>query len=643
MALPRTPIPLSPESQLGVVQYLKSAKSLYSTSYNIRSQLEQRDRYYYREDDRSSAQWKARNANAAGDKSKIQNITVPVVMPQVESALANLAGVFLTGYPIFGTYAPPGNEQALRQFDATIADNCTKLGWVPELVKVMRDGLKYDLGISEVTWVKKKIFQITNPTLERLEQGAAVEDEYQGNAIKRIDPYNAILDTRVDPDKNHLEGEYAGYTELLSRINIKKRMEDLDPEFSMNFKLALESGNATISSSASDAGYYIPTINPDALLPVANRYDHDWLQWANLVPNAGQRNIAYHSAYQWTILYARILPSDFGMRVSNAGKVQIWKFIIINDQVCIYAERQTNAHSMLPIVVCKPSNDGMGWQSKSFGENAQPIQDISSSLMNSALASQRRKVYDRILYDPTRVRKQDIDNTDPVARIPVKGAQLGKGLESAVASMQYNDQGVAEILQMSQQIVGMGEILNGQNRVQQGQFQKGNKTRREFETVMGAANNRQQLSSISLEGTFWTPIKEMIKTNMLQYQPANQKVVTRDTKEQITVDPAALRKAAIEFTLSDGMLSSEKLGSLDVAQTMLQAAAVVPEVQMKYDVMGILAQTWALQGLHWINDYKRDDAEQAEYIAKTTQQTLAQGNAKPPAPPTPDAGARGAV
>lgn len=644
MAAPTTPLPISEDSQKCVIDFLSSVQSLYSSSFNIRSQLEQRDRAYYREQDWTKENDRAKSANQTGDQKKIQNVTVPVVMPQVESALAYLTDVFLTGYPIFATVAPPADANALKQFDALITDNSIMGGWPAELMQTLRNGLKYDLGAVEVVWEKKKIFSVGTPELANITRGTEQEELYEGNFVKNIDPYNLILDIRVSPDKNHLEGEVAGYTECLSAVACKKRMDDLDKTKTMNYKKAFESGSATLTTSASDAGFYIPQINPDALLPVANRVvGTNWMEWASLEKR--QTGIKYHDSYEWTVLYCRIIPALMGMRVPDATHIQIWKFIVINRNTVIYAERQTNAHNLLPIIVCKPSNDGMGYQSKSFAQNGEPYQQIASSLMNSALASQRRKVYDRLLYDPTRVNKKDIENTDVVARIPVRNTQFGKGFEGAVQKMEYSDDGVPQTIQMSQQIVQMAEVGVGQNRVQQGQFQKGNKTRREFETVMGNANSRQQMQAISLEYNFWTPIKHIIKCNLLQFAGPRD-VLDPKTKTLITTDPAAMRKAAIRFKLSDGLLNSEKLASLDIATTIVNAATQLPQVAQEYDVMAILDYTWKLQGVDWLSDFKRDATGKAQYLAEVAAQTAAQGEMPPPQPQQAgpgDAGALGAA
>lgn len=630
MPTPNTPMAIPGDAQDAVVMYLTSAIDLYATSYNVRTQMEARDRSYYRTNDWTEAQTRAKAANASGDASKTQNITVPVVMPQVESQLAYLQETFLTGSPIFGTVAPPDQGNAIGQMDAIIEDNSTRGGWANHLLQTMRDGLKYDLGAVEVVWENRKIFNIGTPQNTNLAEGTPLESYYQGNFIKHLDAYNLLLDVRVSPEKNHEQGEFAGYTDLISRIELKKRMEDMNPLGTMNFKKAFESpGPGTNINTDINAPYYIPQINPDALLPVESRREFNWLSWANLADGERTAGINYGNSYEYTVLYARILPADFKINTRNRNHVQIWKFIIVNRKVVIFAERQTNAHNFLPIVCCKPSNDGMAWQSKSFAENAMPIQAISSSLVNSALESQRRKVYDRMLYDPSKVNKKDIDQISSVARIPVKNSQYGKGLADAVYQIPYRDDGVAEIMSLSQQIVQMADVVNGSNRVQQGQFQKGNKTRKEFETVMGSASNRQRMSALGLEYTFYQPIKTIVMSNILQFQPPTT-IVSNKTGTSVVVDPEVLRKAQLRFKLSDGFMPSEKLVSLELMGQLFNAAGALPQIAVEYDLMGMFVYSMQLQGASWLQDFKRAPDDQVQYRDAMGQSAQAAGTRNPP-------------
>ena len=640
MAAPTTPMSITADSQERVIKYLNSALTAYVTSYDIRNQLLRRDKEYYRTNDLTPDNLKAKAANASGDASKMQNITVPVVEPQVETALTDLQETFLTGYPIFGIVGPPGEEEAMEQMETQVGENSIRAAWPLHLVQTMRDGLKYDLGAVEVVWEKRKTFAVVTPQEGALGVGTPKEEYYEGNFMKRLDPYNTILDARVSPEMNHLEGEFAGYTEMLSRINLKKRMEDLAPLGTMNFTKAFESPGPSANTGNADitAAYYIPEVNPDALLSVQSRQEHNWLAWVGL-QDQKKNGINYRNSYEWTVLYARILPSDFGINVPARNTVQIWKFIIINRSVVIFAERQTNAHNYLPIIVCKPSCDGLSWQSKSFAENATPYQQVATSLVSSGIESQRRKVYDRVYYDASRVNKKDMDQVSSVARIPVKNTAYGKAISEAVYESPYRDEGVAQIMAMAQQFVSMGEVALGQNRVQQGQFQKGNKTRKEFDTVMGNAGGRGRLRALNIEFSFFVPIKIILLSNILQYQPPTT-LVNSNTGGMVKIDPTKLRQAHLRFSVSDGYLPSDKMISSDMLSLLFQSAPALPTIAVEYDLMGALAYSMQLQGGGWLRKFKRDQAQQQEFMGTMQQASVANGTAQPPqAAPTPPTGA----
>lgn len=621
---PATPAVLSEKAQESVSKYFNSALTLYTTNFNIRGQLEKRDRAYYREEDQTTAHQRAKAANEAGDSTKLQNMTVPVVMPQVETALADLQEIFLSSYPIFGTVAPPELMEAATQMDTVVGENSILASWPLHILQTLRDGLKYDLGAIEVAWENRKIWAVTTPDQSTPTQGAAQETYYAGNYLKHLDAYNLILDTRVSPDRNHLEGEFAGYTEMISRIELKKRMENLDPLGTMNFRKAFESPSSAETSGDTNSAFYVPSINPDALIATEQKHDHNWLSWANLAQDTDKPPIQYKDSYEYSVLYARILPSDFNIHSRNKNHVQIWKFILVNRSVVIFAERQTNAHNVLPIIVCKPSADALGWQSKSFAENVIPTQHVATSLTNSGLESQRRKVYDRMFYDPSRINKKDIDVVSSVARIPVKNSQYGKSVGDAVHVAPYRDEGVAEVMQLAQQVAQSGDIINGQNRVSQGQFQRGNKSRKEFETVMGNANNRTRLRALALEFSFFQPIKTIIKSNILQYQPPVS-LVNSDTKQQVKIDPELLRKANLSFALSDGYMPSEKMVSSDLIGTVFQAAQAMPEIRAEYDLMGMFVYSMQLQGANWLGSFKRNQQQKAEFMQTMQQASSAAG------------------
>lgn len=617
MTAPNQAFKVNNDQQQAIVKYANNCVDSLNTVWNLREQFLLKDLYYYRELDRSVEQQRAMVANRAGDPFKIQNLQVPVILPQVESALAYLSGVFLTGYPIFGVVANPALQDQALMLETVIADNSLKFGWPRELIMFMRDGLKYNFGAVEVNWKRCRLPSIINDPVANLKQGTAATDTfYEGNYLRRLDPYNTIWDKRVQPTRVHIDGEFAGYTELMSRIQLKQLFLDLNTELTMNAKEAFESGTASVSFNGSDSWYYIPQINGMSFVGTSTYPTTNWLAWAMI--DGAQNAISYNNIYEVTTLYGRIIPQDFKMSVSKRNQPQIWKFIIVNRKVVVFVERQTNAHNNLPILFCQPNEDGLGYQTKSFLDNAIPFQSMSTSLWNATIESKRRQVFDRILYDPSRIRKEDIDKVTSVARIPVKQSAYGKPIGESVYAFPYRDDNIADTLQMAESINAMADIANGQNKVDRGQFQKGNKTRTEFVTTMGNSNSRQQLGALMLEHQVYVPMKEMIKLNVLQYQPAAEYYNT-DSKNVVSIKPEELRKVALQFKVSDGMLPTEKFINTELLQVFMQTVQTSPLMQAEYDMVSAFAYWCKTQGAQWFEDFKRTPEERKQVLDQLAQ------------------------
>lgn len=633
MAQPPVAYLLNPKQQQAVVNYVINCVTSLAQVWNLRQQFLNRDLAYYRELDRSVEQTKALSANWAGDPYKFQNLQIPVVMPQVESALAYQAGVFLTGYPIFGIATNDAQKaDAALQLETIIGDNSVTYGWIRQLILFMRDCLKYNLGAIEVTWKRKRVYSLVNDAASaaRGQPTKNTELVYEGNSLRRLDPYNLIWDKRVNPTQVHTDGEFVGYTEIFSRIQLKQLLLDLNSEFTMNAREAFETGSPSITLNGSDSWYYVPQINPNSFIGYQFYPTTNWLSWAMIDTDGtgqGKKGIEYNNMYEITTIYGRVIPEDFRLVVPRRNQPQIWKFIIVNRRVCIYAERQTNAHNMLPIILGAPTEDGLGYQTKSFLDNSIPFQFMSTALWNAAIESKRRQVFDRIFYDPSRIRKEDIDKVTSVARIPVKQSAYGKPISEAVWSNSYHDENISGVFQMAQMVYEMADVTNGQNKVDRGQFQKGNKTKTEFQQTMGNSNARQQLQALMLEYQVFTPMKEMIKLNMLQYQPPAT-LFNRDTNTAVTIKPEELRDAALVFKVSDGLTPTDKLISTDLLQVFMQTVQASPIMMAQYDIVGAFAYWCKMQGAQWFTNFQRNPADAAKVMQQLT--AMEQAKKQPP-------------
>lgn len=628
-----TPTILPLRSQEGILQFHRQCYSLLNQQWNIREQLRQVDLAYMREKDWTDEHKRAQLANKYGDSTRIQNITVPVVKPLVEAAVTYQTSVFLTGTPIFNCVTTPEFEDEALQMNTVLEDQSVRGGWVSELMGFFRDGFKYNLSAVEVSWAREVTAALETDLTFSRSQAKPKEVIWEGNKIKKLDLYNTFFDSRVPPILIPSKGEFVGYTEMYSRIALKAFIAQLPDKIIQNIVPAFESGLASAVGGMSTGGiesYYIPQLNPDALIQKNPRATTDWMSWAGMSgPNNG--GIQYKNMYEVTTLYARILPSDFSLKVPSANTAQIWKFIIVNHQVIIYAERQTNAHGLLPVLFSQPYEDGLAYQTKSLANDVAPMQDISSALANSWLASRRRAISDRVLYDPSRIASQDINSANPSAKIPIRPSAYGKPVAEAVYQFPFRDDQAQIAMTEMQQIQQFAFSITGQNQAKQGQFVKGNKTLHEYSDVMSHSNGNDQKIALLYETQVFTPLKEILKINILQYQGGTS-LFSRDRQEVVTIDPIALRKAVLDFHISDGLVPSEKIISGDAWTTSMQVIGSSPQIGQGYNIGPMFSYLMKTQGAD-LKAFEKSPQQVAYEQAMQQWQTIAVEGVKAGAAP----------
>ena len=609
-----TSVPLSRNSQAAFVKYYQAMQDVQSDNMsNLRTRMEVIDKAYQREVDLTLEQQRAKAANRSGDTTRYQNIVVPVVMPQVETAVTYQTSVFLTGYPLFGVVAEPAYMDAAVALETIIEENSIKGGWARHLMLFFRDGQKYNFAPLEVSWAQEVTASVETDIAKNKDEGIPKKVIWSGNKIRRLDPYNTFVDPRVLPTEVHTKGEFAGYTEYMPRMELKTFIAALPDKIIGNIEAAFASGLSSNprTSDAEARNYYIPSVNSEVIDPeLSAGSGTNWMAWADLIPtNKGGKTIEYKDTYEVTTLYCRILPSEFGLKIPSANTPQVFKLIIVNHEHIIYSERQTNAHGMLPILIGQPLEDGLGYQTKSLATNTQPFQEVASTFMNSITASRRRAISDRTVYDPSRILAAHMNSANPSAKIPVRPAAYGKNVGDAVHQFPYReDQGAFSMAQIKD-LVGMSNMLAGQNPARQGQFVKGNKTKSEFDDVMSNANGRDQLVSILLESQVFTPMKTIFKLDILQFQGGTS-LYSREKEEAIEIDPVALRQAILEFKISDGLVPSDKIINSEAWSVALQVIGSSPEIGAGYNLAPMFSYMMKTQGAQ-INHFEKSPQQMA--------------------------------
>ena len=599
-----TIIPVSEKSQAAFIRY---ANNIQHTQKGFQDKLRESfteiDKQYQREVDKTEEQRQAETANRRGDSTKFQHVVIPIVQPQVETAVTFLASVFLSDSPIFSVVTSPQFADEALQLETIIDNHAVHGGWARELLLFFRDGLKYNFAPIEVVWTQEIQAGVNTDLSANLDEGIPKQVTWSGNKIRRLDPYNTFVDPRVVPTQVYKNGDYAGYTELMTRMQLATFLKVLPNTIKVNVEEAFESNASGISQ------YYTPTVNADLVNTTAATGEFDWSVFAGL-ESVHKKLINYKNIYEVTTIYCRIIPAEFGLSSERETVPHVYKVIIVNSSIIVHFERQTNAHNWIPILVGQPNEDGLNYQTKSLAVNTVPFQQVVTSYMNSIIASRRRAVAGRVAYDPKRVSSRHINSSDPSARFPVRTSAFSANVSDAIYQFPYNEDQASINMAQIAMLLGVVDKLTGQNPALQGHFVKGNKTAGEFNTIMQNASGRDRMTAILLETQLFSPLKQILKYNILQYQ-TNSTLLSRDKQIHADIDPIKLRKAVLEFKLSDGIAPADKALGVDTLAVALQVLGSSPQLAAEYNLGQLFSYLMKAEGAR-ISEFEKS-SEQLAY------------------------------
>ena len=581
--------------------FFKGTQSSLSTDTARWSRFEEIDRKFAME---QSAEAKAKNL-----KGKLDPIVTPTVLKYTESAVAQLTEIFCVGYPMFTPVTTPEYSEEMDAMRAGFAAQQRQFGWERNMILFFKDAVKYNFGAVETFWNSYKL-----PVVNSDDQGAAkvnVQD-IDGNEIKRLDPYNVFYDTTVAACQVHTEGAFVGYSEKISRINLHMRLSKLPANGKQNVNEALKSINSGFVK------YYRPVVIPEKYTE-----DENWFAFFNNKEDGAETDEAKGEMFYYSVLYARIIPKEYGISVPNPNDVTPFKFIVVNGCYVVYAEALTDSHQYLPILISEPTEDGLRAQTKSYAERVVPIQNLSSDLHTARIASLRRAVGDRALYDPSKISAKDVNSPNPAAKIPVRNIAYGANINSAYYQIPYVDQMAQYLLSEASQVERYGMEATGQNPSSQGNFIPGNKTQTEFTTIMSNANNRTIVLGRFMESQTLVPLKTILLFNTLQYQQSSLFVDIQHEK-QVNYNPIDVRKINWEFEMADGLLPVDKIANSGTYTAALQFLMGSPDVGSTYNVGDMFAYIMNLQGVRKLSQFKYTSEQLQQMQQQRLQLAIAQ-------------------
>lgn len=538
----------------------------------------------------------------------INSVVNPIVVSQVNSLVAFWAETFLTGYPIFGVVSPPDQKNDAAALEGIIQDHMTLSQSVPELLKLLYDGAKYNVMAWDVMWDRLPTFDPVKDMMDLSDKATTrVEVDHKHiNFIKRLDFRNVHYDRTVKLVDADSKGRFIGKTELINGTELFEYLQYLEDEGTLTGTMSELAGRLKASTRDKTdfkeptdwTGNYNDTRNND--LDWGSIFSGELRNSPSAILEASNKLFNRHT------FYVRIRPADYGIKAAGDPKrFSIWKMVVINRDTLVYMEEHVGAYGRFPIALAHAIEDGMDMQTQSYGEMAVPLQDVTTMIMTMRLDSGKRAIQDRGLYDPTMIRATDINSPLPAAKIPVMPSSLHeRPIDAAYKAIPYDARGTEGLMQDAVTLENWQKELSGINSATRGQFTKGNRTLGEFDSIMGNAENRLRLPNIVIEHRMMSKIKEALKMNLLLYGQ-DTTIISPRTGLPIELSIESLQQHRMEFEVADGYMPKGKLINTELLMNIMQMITQAPNLQesLGYQLPSMVSHIAQLAGVRGFDRY----------------------------------------
>lgn len=605
-----------------------------SRKYSMRiARMDELDRAYQRYIDPSQQHDREKYGSKVCGQV-VNSVVNPIVVSQVNSLVAFWAETFLTGYPIFGVVSPPDQKEDAMALEGIIQDHLMLSQSVPEMLKLLYDGAKYNVMAWQVAWERISVYDPVKEMMDfSTEAATRVEVDHKHiNHVKRLDFRNVHYDRTVPITAADSRGRYIGHTELVNGTELLDYLQYLADEE----ELAGTMGDiaAKLKVSVRDAQDFQEPA--DWSNQYGTKLSDGQIDWQNIFANEGAKTKpsaqleASNKLFNKHTFYIRIRPVDYGIRAAGDNKrFQIWKMVVINRDTIVYLQPFVGAYGRFPIGLAHAIEDGMDMQTQSYGEMAVPLQDATTRIMAMRLDSARRAIQDRGLYNPTMIKAEHINSPVPAAKIPViPTGLLDHDISKAYQAIPYDARGTEGLIQDAVTLENWQKELSGINSATRGQFTKGNRTLGEFDTIMGNAENRLRLPNIVIEHRMLSKIKEALKMNILLYGQ-DTTIISPRTGQPIELSIQSLQEHRMEFEMADGYMPKGKLINVDLLMQIMQLIGQMPNLQeaLGYQMPAMLSHIAQLAGIRGFDRYAmaapQDAAANYQGLLETQQAIVA--------------------
>lgn len=551
-----------------------------------------------------------RDREADQDHSRYQELQNALVREVCETYGAEYISTFLSKSQVFAMTSSEEKQADAQKFNVIFSDQSKRTKWAANLSKVLMDVSKYNLCAVDTYWGSQVYYSLGRESGENVSSNVKLKktkNTWNGNFIKRLDPYNTCFDVSVPPEEVSAKGEWGGYIELYTQVELKKLIDSLlansdadvylddykDPN-NKNFNIYETSRGTTTGTSARNMGYETPDITTYGAGRDNSESGNNRTNW---LTHLGTRDNTNKTQRHYEVFkgYLRLVPSAYGFPTKLANMedddIQIWEVYILEQNRILATVVRQDAHDLLPIDIGCTDSDSLQHDGSGPAQVTIPYSKLAKQLTDRVLAGADRAIGDRGFYDPNLLDETVVNSNVPDAKMPLKkGMPPGKKISDYYMSLPFDNSATARLYQDKDAAEQSGRQAVGLNQAQQGQFVKGNKTLYEFDQTMQNADSKPFQRSLFLENTMFTSIKTKIKINILQYQET-AKLTDPDSKQEIDVNPAELFEASVDYKVIDSLMPSEYMLSPNVQQQLFQLLGTNAEMFQNegYNVSGIIS------------------------------------------------------
>lgn len=476
----------------------------------------------------------------------------PPVNPQItkshiENGVAYMANTITADNGIWSGQANKANQPKANAIAARLKRDSEQFDHRTALTDAFRKGFIGNLGGVFLEWVDEPMLS------QSIGMDGMVIDTpslYSGNKLICADPFNLILDARVQPSKVYCDGEYAGRIELVPRVTVYDR---------------LRSGVWRLP----DGKEYNP-------------YDNAGDNGDYYVPPKCQLDSMYADAV--TTFYLKGYPKAWGLPAEDG--LAVWKFTLLGSDHTI-VDAEPIASTFIPFAgFCVDPATAYNCDGGLVAQ-LMPFQRFIAYIFSGYQCSLMKNINGGVVAVTDDV--FDIQNTSDAAMVGgiVKANKAnGEGrlsdeyaILSAPAALQTIPADINLALELMQRIFPTDMLKQITSLERATQYQAA--------ATVQAGNKRNVLIAGLIDSQMMAPLRQMMVDNVLR-NCATLDMVNPDNGELEATPISAFIGLDLRYTIADGLSGLDNLGSAEAMQQCINTLIQMPQAAQNVDLFSAL-------------------------------------------------------